>query len=236
MSAAVRTAATRQNLLATTRRLERVSRGTGLLRRKREALVTELFRLARPAAELRRTIAERAEAAWPALLDALGEEGQAGLRALGWPARDIAVELRASQVWGIPVAEILSRPPIRRTLAARGTPPGAVSAAALTAASRFEELIEVLLDAAGREALLRRLGDALNRTSRQVNTLERRLAPELVRTLAETRRALDEREREERFRLRRLPRRPQASAPAPPDASAAARVAAVSSPSLRSAS
>ena len=87
MSAAGRPAATRQNLLATTRRLERVVRGTGLLRRKREALVTELFRLARPAAELRRTIAERAEAAWPALLDALGEEGESGLRALGWPAR-----------------------------------------------------------------------------------------------------------------------------------------------------
>jgi V/A-type H+/Na+-transporting ATPase subunit D len=94
--------------------------------------------------------------------------------------------------------------------------------------------MEVLLDAAGREALLRRLGDALNRTSRQVNTLERRLAPELTRSLAETRRALDEREREERFRLRRLLRRPQSSAS--PEASAAARVAAASSPSLRSAS
>lgn len=199
--------ATRQNLLATSRQLDRVARGTGLLRRKREALVTELFRLARPAASLRRAITARADTAWPLLHDALGSDGAAGLRALGWPARELGVEVRAGQVWGIAVADITSRGPVRRTLEARAMPPGSVSPGAIGTAEAFEELTDLLLEAAGREGLLRRLGEALQRTSRQVNALEQRLAPGLASRVASIRRTLDEREREERVRLERLLRR-----------------------------
>jgi V/A-type H+-transporting ATPase subunit D len=197
-------APTRQNLLGLERRLARVAKGTALLRRKREALVAELFRLARPAASARVSIADRAQTAYPVLLGGLTEEGYAGLRALGWPSRELSVEIRESQVWGIAVAELLRRPPIRRTLAARGTPPPTASPVTSQAATAFEELTELLLDAANREALLRRLGEALSRTSRQVNTLERRLGPALQTQRAGIRRTLDEREREEHLRLARL--------------------------------
>lgn len=204
MSAERRPAPTRQNLLALQRRLDRVSRGAGLLRRKREALVVELFRLARPAASARVSIADRAAAAYATLLEALAREGYDGLRALGWPGRDIRVEIRTGQVWGMAVAEVLRWPPIRRTPQARGIPPASASGAAAVATTAFEELAELLLDAANREALLRRLGDALARTSRQVNTLERRLEPALRANLSAIQRTLDERERDEHLRLERL--------------------------------
>lgn len=151
-------ALTRQNLLRCRRRLERVTKGVSLLRRKREALVAELFRIARPAADQRVSIGDRAAHAYPALLAALAGEGSAGLRVIGWPWRELRVEIRPAQVWGIPIAELLQRPPIRRSLAARGTPPGSTGTAPVTAATEFEQLIELLLDAANRETLLRRLG------------------------------------------------------------------------------
>jgi V/A-type H+-transporting ATPase subunit D len=204
MSAERRPVPTRQNLLALSRRLDRVDRGAGLLRRKREALVAELFRVAPAAASARVSIGERAGTAYPALLGALGREGADGLRALGWPGRDLRVDIRSGQVWGIGIAEILGRPPIRRTPQARGVPPATASGAAAGAAGAFEELTELLLDAANREGLLRRLGDALARTSRQFNTLERRLAPALRAHLLAIHRTLDEREREEHLRLERL--------------------------------
>jgi V/A-type H+-transporting ATPase subunit D len=204
MSAGRRPAPTRQNLLALQRRLERVDKGTALLRRKREALVAELFRLARPAATARASIVDRAATAYPALLEALAREGAGGLRALGWPPRDLPVTLRAGQVWGIAIAEILGWPPVRRTPQARGVPPAGASGAAAEATAAFEELTDLLLDAANRESLLRRLGEALNRTSRQVNTLERRLEPALRGQLTDIHRTLDEREREEHLRLARL--------------------------------
>jgi V/A-type H+-transporting ATPase subunit D len=205
---APRGAGTRQALLRERRRLDRVSRGIGLLRRKREALVAELFRIARPAASLRLAIDARARRAYPTLLAALGLEGATGIRAIGWPGRAIDVELRTNQVWGVAVAELLRHTPLRRAPGARGVPAAAVGTATAQAADEFEDLGELLLQAANREMLLRRLGDAVARTSRQVNTLERRISPDLERSITGIRRALDEREREEHLRLQHL-RRPR---------------------------
>lgn len=197
-------APTRMNLIRAARRLERVGKGVGLLRRKREALVAELFKLARPAADARARITEGTRRAYPALLGALATHGLAGVRALAWPTRDIRLEIEPGSVWGIPVSTIVRRPPLARTLGARGTAPGMTGPATVRAATEFERLVELLLDAAQREMLIRRLGDALAQTSRQVNTLERRVAPGLERQMTRVRRALEEREREERLRLKHL--------------------------------
>jgi V/A-type H+-transporting ATPase subunit D len=208
VSAGGRPAPTRQNLHALERRLRHVGKGTALLRRKREALVAELFRLARPAVSARASIAASSEKAYPSLLAALSLEGAEGLTSVGRPGRDLRVEMRSAQVWGIAVAEIMDRPPIRRTPHARGVPPGAVSGATTEATAAFEELTELLLDAANRETLLGHLGEALARTSRQVNTLERRLQPALNAHLVTIRRTLEEREREDHVRLERRMRQP----------------------------
>jgi len=207
MSAAGQLAPTRMNLIRAARRLEQVNKGVGLLRRKREALVSELFRLARPAADDRAQIDAGTRRAYPALLGALGMNGLAGLRALAWPSRDVRLELEPGSVWGIAVSTIVRRPPLARTLGARGTAPGSTGPGAVRATSEFERLTELLLDAAPREMLIRRLGEALSQTSRQVNTLERRVAPTLLRDMVNVRRSLDEREREERLRLKHLLRR-----------------------------
>lgn len=200
-------AATRINLLRATRRLERLRKGAALLRRKREALVSELFKLARPATEARAAIAERTRRAYPALLGALAHHGAADLRALGWPSRALEVETEGGSVWGIAVARITSRPPITRTLGARGTAPGFTSPAAFAATAAFEQLTELLLDAAPREMLIRRLGAALAQTSRQVNLLEKRITPALGRQVRDVRGALEEREREEHLRVKHISRR-----------------------------
>ena len=196
-------APTRGQLLRATRRLARVAKGVELLRRKREALVAELFRLARPAADARARIGAEAEQAYPALWRALALHGETGLTAWSWPARELVVDLVPGSVWGVAVSRLTERPQVARTPAARGTPATA-GPTVLATAARFEALADLLLDAAPREMLLRRLGDALARTSRQVNTLERRLAPDLVADIGRVRRALEEREREDLVRLRRL--------------------------------
>jgi H(+)-transporting ATP synthase subunit D len=199
-------APTRLNLVRAVRRLERLSRGAAVLRRKREALVTELFRLARPAADAREQIAAAALRAYPLLGEALALHGQAGVRAIGWPGRDLTVEVLPGTVWGIVVSRIATRALLARTLGARGTAPAGTGPAAIQAATEFEKLTELLLDAAPREMLLRRLGQALAQTSRQVHSLEHRLSPRLQGDISRVRQVLDEREREERLRLQALTR------------------------------
>jgi vacuolar-type H+-ATPase subunit D/Vma8 len=166
--------------------------------------VTELFRLARPAAGARQLIEEASQRGYTTLLEALAANGRTDLRAAAWPDHDLRVEIRSAQVWGIPVANITSRPALRRTAGARGLDPGTAGPAAMAAAEQFEQLTELLLDAATREMLIRRLGEALAQASRQVHTPERRLAPDLLLQMATVRRTLEEREREEHLRLKRL--------------------------------
>ena len=206
MSESSRLLPTRLNLLRATRRLERVNKGASLLRRKREALVSALFKLARPATEARRQIEEGSRRGYDLLLRALALHGRAGLETLAWPTRELKVEVQADQVWGVPVASIVGRAALTRTVAARANAPGTAGPAAVAAAGEFERLSELLLDAATREMLLRRLGEALAQTSRQVHTLERRVVPALQSQMAGVRRTLEEREREEHLRLKHLSR------------------------------
>lgn len=204
MSARDRLAPTRASLLGARRRLERVLKGAALTRRKREALVAELFKLARPAVDVRQQLAEGANEAAEALADALALHGISGLSAMAWPPGDPRVEVRPAQVWGLAVSDVTERPSLQRTLDARGLAPGDVGFAVEEAARRYERFAELLIEAAPREQRVRRLSDAVATTSRRLRTLEQRVAPALQSQIVSVRRDLDEREREERLRLQRL--------------------------------
>ena len=205
MSDLERIAPTRVNLLRARRQLGQVRKGAELVRRKREALVGELFRLARPAMGARAAISRQAVSAYPLLLAALAAHGRSGTRVLAWPARALTVTVRPGTVWGIPIAEIVERPPVKRTPEARGVTPEGAGAAA-KAAEEFETLVDLLIDAATREQQIQRLGEAVARSTRQLRTLEQRIEPTLQSRIAWVRSTLDEREREDHARLKRLRR------------------------------
>lgn len=219
MTRGPRAAATRSSLLRCRRRLGQVQRGTALLKRKRESLVDELFARARTAMISREVIDSQARQAWHLLWRALAANGGDALTPMGWPVREIDVDLSASDLWGLQVVALAKRPSLVRSITARGVLPGAREADSQEAARNFEVLVEQLLDAAPREDVIRRLGQALARTTRLVNMLEQRIAARLLAELALIRRTLDEREREEHLRIKRLIARrraaPQAGSPAP---------------------
>jgi H(+)-transporting ATP synthase subunit D len=197
----IRAATTRSNLVRLRRRLEQVEKGAALLRRKRESLVAALFERARPAIDSRQRIDEQAQTAWRALLTAFGTHGRDELRAVGWPSRTLRVELAPIEVWGLHAVELARPPQVVRSLGARAVVP---EAGPVAGAKAFEELLELMLDVAPKEYLMRRLGHELSRATRLVNTLEQRVATGLHHELSHIRRTLEEREREEHLRLKRL--------------------------------
>ena len=198
---------TRSGLVRAGAQLGRVRKGRELLNRKREALITELFRSARPALDARQQVEERARLAYSALLEALAVHGEQALRTYAWPDREIEIELQHRQVWGVAVPSIVSHTPIQRTLTGRETAASSVGPAAAQAATEFERLIELVLEALPKEQLVRRLGVALSKATRQVNTLQLRVEPALTAELGSLKRMLEERERDERSRLRHVLRR-----------------------------
>ena len=206
MSARTRLPPTRMNLLRARRDLARVARGIALTRRKREALVAELFKLARPAVDVRAKIADAVTRASEALADALALHGAADLRAMAWPAAEPLVELRPAQVWGLSVSDVVTRTAVARTLDARGLAPAITGPAVSRTAALYEELADLLIDAAPREQRVRRLSEAVGETTRRLLTLEQRVAPNLESQIAAVRQQLDEREREEHLRLRHVSR------------------------------
>ena len=189
--------ATRSSLMRLSRRLEQVDRGAALLEKRRDALVIQLFARVRPTVEARRRIDSQAALAYRALVDALAAAGRSELAALGWPSRPLHVET------GAPPAGAAA-PTLVRDAAARALVPGQYEPAAGVAAQAFERLLEVLLATAPEEFAIRRLGRELAQTVRLVNVLEQRVAVELTRMRVQVRRTLDEREREEAVRLRRI--------------------------------
>ena len=205
----IRLAPTRSQLLRSRERLARVARGIDLLTRKRKALAAELFGVAAPAIAARVRIGECAAEAYPALLAAAAAQGGAELEALGWPSRQLEVEVAVSETWGVATGAVQRLGALRRNLPARGQHPRWTGPAAGLASGEFERLLELLLDAASTELRLRRLAEALERTSRQVNTLERRVAPVLQHEVRRVRALLEEREREDHTRLKRLSGRPR---------------------------
>ncbi len=204
MTGGPRAAATRSSLLRCRRRLEQVQKGTALLKRKRESLVDELFARARTAVTSREAIDAQARQAWHSLWTALSAHGSDALTPMGWPRREVDIDLSAAELWGLTMVALARRPSLVRSIAARGVLAGPGEAASQEAARNFEVLLEQLLDAAPQEDVMRRLGRALARTTRLVNTLEQRVSVRLTADLAGIRRTLDEREREEHLRIKRL--------------------------------
>jgi vacuolar-type H+-ATPase subunit D/Vma8 len=187
------------------------------LKRKRQSLVEEMFARAQTAVTSRQAIEAQARRAWRSMWLALSTNGSSGLAPLGWPARELDVELKTVELWGIRAVELANRPRLVRSLAARGVRPGPGDASAHEAAREFELLLEQILAAAPQEDAMRRLGAALARTTRLVNTLEQRVAVRLTADLSGIRRTLSEREREEHLRIKRLiSRRRAAQRPAMP--------------------
>jgi V/A-type H+-transporting ATPase subunit D len=205
-----RVAVTRSNLLRLRAQLIRVRKGGEIIRRQRQGLVTHLFKVARPALDSRMEIARHATDASTALLDALAGNGYDGLRALAAPDRAIEVEIRPSQIWGVAVADVERIAPVHRTLDARGNPPGSSGESVARAADEYEELVDLLIGTAATEVRVTRLAEAVALASQRMRVLQERVEPRLVGDVGLATATLEEREREEHFRLKQLNNRRQA--------------------------
>jgi V/A-type H+-transporting ATPase subunit D len=178
--------------------------GQQLLEQKRDALLREFHRDVRTIFAAHDELDAAASAARRALEEAQVRHGAGPVAAAAAAgAGEIPLELESTAVMGLPVPVIRVRE-IVRSSAARGRAPEAGGPAIELAAERFEQELTVAIRVASMEARARRLAREIRRTSSRVNALRTRVIPELD---AETRRialTLEQREREDRFRLKRV--------------------------------
>lgn len=199
--------ATRTELLARRHRIKLAREGRALLQDKRDQLLSEFRRLADRVLAGSDALDAAAGAARRALDAAEIADGPEAIRSAAL-ARSDTIALRATTraVMGIRFPEIqhgrLVRARTERGYALAGT-----SAHVDRVAQRFESTLEIVLDVATEELRLRRLADEIRATTRRVNALEQVLIPRLAGECSQIAATLEERERQERFRLKRVMKR-----------------------------
>ena len=163
----------------------------------------EFGRLSASVVEAVEELGVRAAESRRALRAAVSSEGleavdSAALAASG----DIETRLTARSVAGVRLVE-LEHEPVLRSRIERGYDLFATTPSIDAAAVGFERQLDRLLDVAATELSLRRLAEEITRTTRRVNALEHVVIPQLERERDTIQAVLDERELEDRVRLRR---------------------------------
>lgn len=198
---------TRTNLLQLKRKIQVAERGLALLRSKREALVREFFAVMDRVVQSRERMDAAMGQALLSLALASGTESQAVLRSVGYAAqRHLPIELVERNVWGVRFPELQS-PAIVRTFDNRGYAVTGVPPSLDEAASRFESVLELILHSVAVEMRLKKLGAEIKKMTRRINALHEVMIPALTRQILGIRQTLEEREREDLFRMKRFKRR-----------------------------
>jgi V/A-type H+-transporting ATPase subunit D len=191
-------------LLSGRAQLALARQGRQLLEEKRDALLREFHRGVRILLDTHDDLDAAAAAARLALDEARVRHGALTVAAAaGAGSGDIPVEVGTQTVMGAPVPVIEPRNLVRNP-ASRGRAPDASGPAIELAAERFEEELEVAIRVASMEARARRLAREIRRTSSRVNALRTRVIPGLETETRMIAFAIEQREREDHFRLKRV--------------------------------
>jgi V/A-type H+/Na+-transporting ATPase subunit D len=194
-------APTRSNLLRMRQQLALARSGYEILDRKREVLTTELIHLAHDAEVLQEQVWNLVAAAYRTLEQARLTMGQEHLE---WAAlavnKTVDVQLKFRGVMGvsIPLVE------------ARGGPPempyslGDTTAMLDEASVAFREVLSRVPEFSELVTSVWRLAGELRKTQRRVNALQHIFIPDYEETVVFIESTLEEREREETFRLKRI--------------------------------
>jgi V/A-type H+-transporting ATPase subunit D len=196
--------ATRLNLMLCRDQVRVAAGGARLLKSKRDALLKEFLQLADTVLSSRNELETRCRAATNTLNLARGHEGAEALRSAGLASRrSLYLDITEKRVWGIPAPQINSRDLVRSPEARGYSIPGTGVMIDETA-SAFEKVLQQALHSAMEEVRLRRIGEEIRKTSRRVNALEQLLIPSLQAEIDGILQLLEERAREDVFRLKRL--------------------------------
>ena len=198
---------TRMNLLGRKAQVSLAVQGVDLLKKKRDALVAEFFSVVKNTLESRNRLNVTSEQAINNLNLTAAIEGRPALESAALAGRrQVSLTVTEKNVWGIKIPEV-SAPSVRRGAFDRGYNAASASARSLQVADGFEDVIDLLVEVAGREVRLKKLGGEIKKTTRRVNALEQIVIPRIHREIAYIKAVLEQREREDIFRLKMIKRK-----------------------------
>ncbi|HUL39105.1 MAG TPA: V-type ATP synthase subunit D [Methanomassiliicoccales archaeon] len=203
---------TRSELLEIKRKIKLSQAGYKILKMKRDGLILEFFKILEEAKEIRQRVIRDHEVAMTKIAVAKAADGAIAVKSAAFALKTHPeIQLRSKNVMGLVVPEIEATS-LRATSDARGYGVIGTSTYIDEAAEAFEDLTETIIKAAEIETTMKRLLDEIEKTKRRVNALEYKVIPELKESAAFIQLRLEEMERENIFRLKRIKQKTAAAA------------------------
>jgi V/A-type H+-transporting ATPase subunit D len=199
---------TRAELLERRGQITLAQQGMDLLKQKRDALLIEFMSVMDETLRLSGSLQKNVSEAQYALAVAKAVDGTVALRSAGMATKgEIVVDMSGTRIMGVSVPVVTKgESPIRSSFT-RGYAVTGVSSRVDETADKFERILDVIIEYAGIETRLKRLGEEINKTNRRVNALEQITIPSLREQVTYIRQTLDERAREDLFRLKKVKRK-----------------------------
>lgn len=199
---------TRAELLERRSQITLAQQGMDLLKQKRDALLIEFMSVMDETLRLSGSLQKNVSEAQYALAVAKAVDGTVALRSAGMATKgEIVVDMTGTRIMGVSVPVVTKgESPIRSSFT-RGYAVTGVSSRVDETADKFERILDVIIEYAGIETRLKRLGEEINKTNRRVNALEQITIPALREQVTYIRQTLDERAREDLFRLKKVKRK-----------------------------
>jgi V/A-type H+-transporting ATPase subunit D len=195
---------TRKNLMEIEDRIELSERGHDTLEQKRDGLIMEFMDILDQAQDVREDLEGDYETAQKKINMARAMEGDIAVRGAAAALEEhpeITVESR--NIMGVVVPQIESSK-VKKSLDERGYGILGTSARIDEAAEAYEELLESIVLAAEVETAMKKMLSEIETTKRRVNALEFKLLPELYDGKEYIEQKLEEQEREEIFRMKKV--------------------------------
>ncbi len=191
------------NLLSCKSQLGLAREGVDLLKHKREVLMNRFLELVKPLIEKRHRLHDEMVQAFYCLNTARAIDGCGTLQSVALlREKTVSVDIHRERTWGVEIPKVEAVDGFEN----RYSEPHShmVSLRIFETKDRFEKVLKQIIELAPLEASLKRLGSEIRKTTRRINALEGMLMPRLQDDIRFIRSTLEEREREDNFRLRRI--------------------------------
>ncbi|HXZ89799.1 MAG TPA: V-type ATP synthase subunit D [Candidatus Dormibacteraeota bacterium] len=193
---------TRMELLTLRKRRKIAERGRDLLREKLDALMIEFFQFVREITALRSKAQKLLTEAYDDFVEAQMAIGSVRLEQASVRVEDrFTIETKTRNVIGvtIPYIQVTLKP-----LVAFPYNPYDTSIKLDEATLKMAEAIKAIAELSSAEAAVKKLAEAIASTKRRVNSLEYVIIPRMLATIRYIEMHLEEAEREDFFRLKRI--------------------------------
>ena len=195
---------TRMELIKKRAQIKLAEQGRDLLREKMDALIQEFFHIMVSVSKSREELEIASTSAQRSLYVARAVDDPVTLKSASFATkRAVTLDIRGKNIMGVPVP-LVERKTVTKSVLERGYSLIGTSGRIDEVAEKYEAKLDLIIELAETETSLRRLGDEIQMNRRRVNALEQVLIPELKRQAKYIKIAIEEKEREDLFRLKKV--------------------------------